>query len=140
MTYSALICDIDGCVADISHRKVWEHDKYLEDPPINQMVGLIKKLNMTGLHILFVTGRHWASRDQTREWLDQHFGSFEYELFMREDNDRRPTWVSKAEIYWRDIKEQWDVVYAFDDFEEVCRMWRAVGICALQVTQLKGMD
>ena len=60
-------------------------------------------------------------------------------IFMRPNDDKRPEIELKKEIYETKIKGNYDVVMAFDDDAEVCKMYKEQGILTMQV-MTKGLD
>jgi hypothetical protein len=88
--------------------------------------------------IIFVTGRSEKYRGQTKAWLYK-CDTAPYTLFMRPDfthegrPDHRPSHVVKREIYEREIKGKYEVLFAMDDNEECCQMYKSLGITTLKV-------
>ena len=97
-----VIVDIDGTVADISHRKKYvenvakkDWDKFFagvkDDKPIENIIKLVDILSFE-YDIAFCTGRGEKLRNLTEQFINKHF---EYVsilnsiLIMRSDNDRR---------------------------------------------------
>ena len=54
---------------------------------------------------------------------------------MRQNSDRRPDDVIKAEIYETCIEPYYNVLYVFDDRDRVVKMWREKGLTCLQVAE-----
>lgn len=139
----AFIFDIDGTIADCSHRL--EHIKKdnpdwdtfyslcVNDKPIDYVCHLMRVL-ARNFEIVFVTGRSEKFRKHTVEWLKSQFGSFvDYCLFMRPDGDHRPDYELKKEIYKKHIKDNFDVLGVFEDRDQVVKMWRELGLTCYQV-------
>ena len=142
--------DIDGTLADISHRlhfiegskKDWDsfYANMADDKPIQGMVDICNALWAAGHPIVFITGRPEKYRELTVDWLSKQFMPlFKYlvdinvALHMRKDGDRRPDVEVKKEIY-EDLKAKGvDVVMAFEDRSRVVQMWRDAGVRCLQV-------
>jgi hypothetical protein len=89
MTIPAYIFDIDGTIADHTHRlhfihaardggKDWDsfHDRCHLDPPIAATCKLALAILTSGVlaRVLFVTGRMEYQRPKTQAWLRQHVG------------------------------------------------------------------
>ena len=51
---------------------------------------------------------------------------------MRKDGDYRPDTVVKKEIYEREIKDKYEVLFAIDDRTQVVKTWRELGLTCLQ--------
>lgn len=151
----AYIFDIDGVLADCSHRlhfiqqepKDWK--RFYENSDKDEVILSNKntlRLLRNALHgyqtrgILFVTGRSEAYRELTMNWLKTkvwgRFGNFYDDmLFMRKDGDHRPDYVIKKEIYENEIKCQYEILGIFEDRTQVVQMWRALGLTCYQVCE-----
>jgi hypothetical protein len=70
----------------------------------------------------------------TQDWIENHVPLYpqDYVLHMRPDNDWRKDTVFKEEIYNEYIKDYWDVLFAIEDRDRVVKMWRRLGVVALQ--------
>ena len=146
----AFIFDIDGVLADASHRvhfikqdpPDWDSffkdiDKYM---PIKAGVDMVYFLYRFG-KILFVTGRQEKHRKETIDWLAYNLGygspesqkSFINEhLYMRRTGDFRPDYIVKEEIYKSHIEPFYEINCAFEDRKQCVDMWRKLGITCWQ--------
>lgn len=148
--HKTVIVDIDGTVADLSHRLHFIEGKYGQpklwdefyaavgmDEPIHEMVDLVKLLQHT-YDIVFVTGRPERTRDASVAWIKKHIYD-DYRvmpvLYMRKDRDYRSDNIVKKELYDRYIKPTHDVAFVLEDRSSVVRMWRAEGLRVLQVAE-----
>jgi hypothetical protein len=141
------IFDIDGTVADLSHRLYLKPGKHLpggpkpdykmfmdamtHDTPIWPVIHVARALKEAGYYICFVTGRRASYSHETHAW----FRKFQVPcdgLFMRAGGDRRPDYVCKKEIYLAEFAGL-DVVGVFDDRAHVVEMWRELGLKVFQV-------
>jgi hypothetical protein len=114
-----------------------------------------------GTSILFVTGRPEKYRELTEKWLSQTSLRWNIgqgvRLFMRPDYvvnccgfpivglqcqicynrqrkpDHRPSHIVKQEIYEREIKGRYDILFCLDDNEECCEMYNELGLTVLRV-------
>lgn len=151
----AIIFDMDGTLADVSHRvhyldgeKDWNafHGAMSEDRPfeaIAELARLMHKAAKAKLGIdavLIVTARHNDPRYErmTRDWLDLHDIPCD-KLYMRQDGDLRRDNVVKAEILERIIDDGYEPILAIDDRPEVVAMWRDHGITTLQCAPDEGV-
>ena len=102
-----IICDIDGTIADNSHRQFllknnnnW--DKFFlemkNDLPIYPVINKVIDEFRDGKEIIFLTGRPSNYEKETNEWLKKYF-TFEYKLVMRRENDRRNKLIVKKELF-----------------------------------------
>ena len=141
MFMSSIIVDIDGTIADNSHRAVYlEGTKkdwngffgnMILDLPIMPVIHLIEKLQIHGFKLLFCTGRPEAYRTITKSWLLQH-DLDPLHLYMRKDKDFRADHVIKSEILDQIYEDGFLPLLAIDDRHTVVDMWRQRGLICLQ--------
>lgn len=138
-----IICDIDGTIADLTHRlhyvkgdtKDWdsffaEVDKDgFRREVWDQVVADADKYDAD---IVFVSGRSDKTREATTEWLKWHVGDWDFKLIMRQSWDRRDDTVVKREMYDKYLSRM-RVVKVYDDRPRVIRMWRDLGLEAVDV-------
>ncbi len=149
MMKNFIIFDIDGTLANISHRlhfiqgekKDWEsfYSAMDKDQPIYEITLLLRLLILTTMtdteyKVVFVTGRPEKYREKTMKWLDNivHIENLNERLFMRKDGDHRQDYVVKREIVGK-LREQGSIRMAFEDRDQVVQMYRSLGIRCLQV-------
>lgn len=144
---STIIFDLDGTLADISHRlhyikgekKNWDafHWACAGDKPKNEIFRLFYELRERGVDrkIFIASGRNDLVRRPTVDWLE--INGIEpggYQLIMRENGDGTPDEILKEkwllEGRFGPIKDIWLV---FDDRQRVVDMWRRNGLTCLQV-------
>jgi hypothetical protein len=103
-------------------------------------------LGWEDLCLLFVTDRPEKHRKKTEEWLYEGF-SFDYKgtrLSMRPDyvkwaeqdtniQDKRHPHEVKREIYEREIKDKYDVLFVLERSGEDAEMYRELGLTVLEV-------
>ena len=92
------IFDIDGTLADISHRlhfikkepKDWKgfFEACSLDKPIPEVIAVMNALQAAKHTILVVTGRSSEIRDETYRWLNKH-SALHHGLYMRNEGDHR---------------------------------------------------
>jgi len=128
---SAIICDIDGTVADISHRNPYDTAKCLDDRPKQEIVDLVKLLSQKH-KIIFVSGREEQFRDITALWIADA-GMPCNGLYMRPTGDSRKDSVIKSEILENELLPKYNVALVLDDRLNVVKMWRSLGLTCLQV-------
>ena len=143
MKKSAIIIDLDGTLADISHRRHHVEDgnknwkafyNGITRDDINVWCHAIIDRFSDDNEVLLVTGRPEPYRDITRAWLDRYHISYSG-LFMRPDKDYRKDFVIKQEIYDNYIKDSFDILFAIDDRQQVVDMWRRNDITCLQCAE-----
>jgi phosphoglycolate phosphatase-like HAD superfamily hydrolase len=135
------IFDMDGTIADISHRlslrdeKLWDdfYDACDKDAPIAPMLTTMDLLSTAGAECWVWTGRRESSYDKTVEWLSRR-GVAPDQVRMRAEGDRRPDW--KVKLDWLNGLSQEDrdrLQCVFEDREQVVKMWRNHGVVCAQV-------
>lgn len=144
-----LVVDIDGTVANISHRrpyvaskpKNWKafNESMHLDTPYHDILQLIEFITRAGMPLVFASGRGEEQREVTEAWLKEHVTSvygFNYQkLYMRPAKDSRQDYIIKLEILQQmrdDGYEPWMVI---DDRSSVVQAWRSQGIRVLQCAE-----
>lgn len=143
------LCDIDGTIADLSHRlhfiegETQDWDAFYQacdqDKPIQSVIDVINALDEAGHIVLFVSGRSAVVREKTNEWLENNIGFFPGYVYMRSENDRREDTVVKSDLYDK-ITREWmgersKVVGVFEDRASVVKMWREKGLKVFHVAE-----
>ena len=152
------IFDIDGTLADLTHRlhfirdgnKDWNAFKQFcfFDKPITHMVDLCRRLfwaaraqqpigsyDKPDWEIILMSGRNECQRKDTMEWLDQIACLPEMKLYMRADGDFRADDIIKEELLAEVRADGFEPIMAFDDRNQVVRMWRRAGVPCAQVAE-----
>ena len=146
---NAIIFDIDGTLADVTHRrhfvatkpKNWSAwNRAMENDTPNAAVAFVfQALYNYANHntdIILVSGRSDDYREKTEEWLGRH--GFEYHsLHMRKHRDNRDDSIVKGEIA-DEIEKTHNILFVFDDRKRVVDMWVNRGIWVFDVGQGKG--
>lgn len=150
------IVDIDGTVADCSHR-LWFiekkpkkfddfHDNMKHDYPIWTIIKLVMAIRSSGGKIIYCTGRPNSHRQMTIDWLnwcDIGFNEyspntgvpFAHGLYMRATNDYRPDIVVKRELYDTILCDGFKPELVLEDRTRCVEMWRSLGLKTLQVAE-----
>lgn len=132
---NAIICDLDGTLALLGERSPYDASRALEDSlnfPVSNILEVYTHQNLYSVDVILISGREDKHRSQTEEWLKKHQIVYK-QLFLRPTGDRRPDTVVKKEIYEREIKDKYDVLFVLEDRDKVVRMWRDEGLACLQV-------
>lgn len=140
--------DIDGTIADLTHRlphiqkspKDW--DAFFAaceaDAPIPHIIQLARDLSKQAT-VIFVSGRSDRVRGETERWISKHVWADDHPhrspLVMRKDGDHRPDNIVKAELLDHILSHGWKPILAFDDRDQVVKMWRERGIPCAQVAE-----
>jgi len=103
-------------------------------PKVQWASTLINSLLLSGIKILFVTSREESRRPATKAWLENELTIFshEYELFMRSENDTRPSDEVKFRLM-QQFRPRFNILFAIDDELHNARMWNRVGIPSLHL-------
>lgn len=140
-TREVTVFDIDGVLADVSHRlhhlerrpKDW--DGFFAaahlDPPLTQGVELARR-TAAETEIAYLTGRPERLREVTQAWLDRH-GLPAGRLLMRGSGDRRPARVAKLELL-RALHRRTPVRAMVDDDPAVVTVLEEHGFAVLHPT------
>lgn len=147
MPQQCFIFDLDGTLADLSHRlhHITKEPKdyrafFAEvggDKPIQHMrtIYLIVRWHMLSKYaIVVVSGRSDECRDATVDWLAKHVGLPDA-LYMRKEGDHRPDYVVKRELLGQLRADGYEPIIAFDDRDQVVRTWRENGVPCAQVAE-----
>lgn len=140
-TSEVTVFDIDGVLADVSHRlhhierrpKDWEafFAAAGEDPPLPEGVDLARRAAEETV-VAYLTGRPEWLRDVTQQWLDRH-GLPAGRLVMRRPGDRRPARQTKLELL-RAVHQRTPVRAMVEDDPAVVEVLREHGFAVLHAT------
>jgi hypothetical protein len=143
MTMKAIICDIDGVIADLTHRlehitgetKNWEafFEACTDDDPIMPVIRFLNA-SVGYFDIIYVTGRPERVRDKTIAWFEKNSVPFfrsQTRLLMRKDGDHRHDTQVKRELF-RQFIDQTNVIAVIEDRDAVVEMWRNEGLLCFQ--------
>lgn len=130
----ALICDVDGTIADNKWRDPYDMSLVLNDGffwPIIDLASTLKR--HLGAKLLITSARPAMPQtvQDTVEWLGLTGLTWDA-LFMRDAGDNRSDAEVKAEIYDAAIAPYYNVAYVLDDRNSVVEMWRSKGLIVLQ--------
>jgi len=151
----AIIVDLDGTLCNIDHRKKYidgsmgkkDWDKFYslcDNDSLNNWCFeilrafsshnvMFRDTSMPSYYFLAVTGRPEKYRTITGDWLVDYCSPVPFEtLYMRPDGDFRKDTTIKKEVYYKYIKDSYDVLFAIDDRQQVVDMWRRERLVCLQ--------
>ena len=138
----AVLVDLDGTIADCSHRrqhveskpKNWKAFNALMhlDAPINPIRSLVSMLHQAHNIVIICTGRESVYRQETVQWLIQHKVAWHF-MLMRHEKDYREDPIVKSEMLDSILEAGYDPWLVLDDRQRVVDMWRARGLTCLQV-------
>lgn len=154
-----LFLDVDGTVADLTHRRVYVATKPKnwpafektmdQDTPIQHVIDAAMALKDAGWTVVIMTGRGIHNKDVTEDWLQRHGVRYDaiytrnYErdedgnIVMKKDGvtpkpDYRRDDLVKYDLLVQARKDGYDPTAVFDDRDQVVRMWRANDIFCVQ--------
>jgi len=134
---NAVIVDLDGTIALGTQRGHYDWAKVGGDTPNQPIIDLVNDLYSVGTdQIIFLSGRKSVCRQETLDWLLRQFpymNSYTVELYMRHDDDGRPDFIVKNELFATYVNGIYNVRLVLDDRNSVVRMWRDIGLTCLQV-------
>jgi predicted secreted acid phosphatase len=148
MKPQAILMDIDGTIANVSHRRQYVATKprnwsawnagIINDKPIPQVLEVFNALK-DRFPIFFVSGRSDDYRDVTIQWFEK-YGIYEHDyngLLMRKYQDHRDDAIVKGEIA-DEIEKDYKIFAVFDDRKKVNEEWLRRGYFVFDVGQGKG--
>lgn len=127
----AIIVDIDGTLAKICNREIFDYPQAINDEVHYHIADLIDRYRHDHL-IILLSGRDEECRDVTVNWLKKNRIGYHL-LLMRKRGDKRDDTIVKKELYKRHIQGRYDVTFVLDDRARVVDMWREIGLVCLQV-------
>jgi hypothetical protein len=145
MKPNVYLCDLDGTLCNVSHRRQYVATKprnwdawnagLVNDKPNLAVLGIITSLTYY-YPLIFVSGRSDDYRKQTEEWLEKYDISYNA-LYMRKYKDHRDDAIVKGELA-DEIEKEYNILGVFDDRKKVIDMWISRGIFVFDVGQGKG--
>lgn len=140
---SAVVCDLDGTLCDIVHRrhfvqptegkkKDWKSFyEGISGDSLNLWCAEILHTLSASHPIVLCSGRGSEYRQTTIDWLNKH--EIEYDdLFMRFAGDHRKDSIVKEIILDFEILTRYTPHFMIDDRQQVVDMWRSRGFVCLQ--------
>ena len=138
-----ILCDIDGTVADNSHRqhflegkKDWDDffDALDLDEPIYEIINKMNDEHNQGREIIFLTGRPERYRDPTENWLKQYF-NFPLRVVMRPNDNKKNKLLTKKEMFEQNFNID-EIFYVIDNDEDLLNMWTDMQLKVVGVTDI----
>lgn len=131
---NAIIVDLDGTLAIIGDRDVYDAEKCDEldliNVPVAETVNLYYK---AGYKIIFCSGRIDKYREPTIRFIEKYLPDMEYVLFMRHSGDKRKDSIVKNEIFQKEINGKCNILFCLDDRQQVVDFYRLIGLTVFQV-------
>ncbi len=139
------VFDVDGCLAQMADREVYDWSQAHRDSVIEPIANLLNNYgsNPDGFpanETFILTGREGTpeNRKIMLDWLEDNrlIHSGDKFLIMREPDDRRPAAEYKREAYLR-IQAEFNIDYAVDNDPTVIAVANELGISTVQPNFLK---
>lgn len=134
----AIIVDLDGTVA-LHNRSPYDYDMLHTDDPYEAVIRCVQNEFARGTVILFTSGRPDSHFSETVKWIIKHIGINPLKpgaaLLMRKAEDKRMDVIVKTEIFNEKIRDNFNVLYCFDDRNQVVDGWRRLGLPVFQVAE-----
>lgn len=128
----AILCDIDGTIAEVNGRSHFDFNKVNTDTPREDIISMVKAWSeYNKMVILFMSGRDECCKEETERWIRKYFynnDEQDIKLFMRKRNDIRNDKIVKEELFWDNVNDNWNVIAAVDDRPRIVRLWNDIGI------------
>lgn len=139
-----VIVDLDGTLADISHRSPYDASTCEQDGVRLHVQATVEGLrhrtpNGQIAPVFAFSGRMSTYMAETWNWLHTH-GITVDGLFMRQEGDTRKDAVIKRELYETNIKGRYNVYAVVDDRPQVLRNWRELGLNTIDVSERMGLE
>lgn len=135
----AVIFDVDGTLAGLCDRDVYDGSKAINDPVHEDVRTALYAYHLAGIPIIILTGRYGKYKGVTVAWLEKNDIPFS-EIHTRVDGDDRPDWVVKQEIFDTKVAPYYNVIGVYDDRPQVLRMWHDKGLTTFRVGDPCGPD
>jgi phosphoglycolate phosphatase-like HAD superfamily hydrolase len=145
----SVIFDLDGTLALIDKRRAISMDadgkmdwntffnpSMIElDEPNAPVIEMAKMLKAAGHMIVILSGRSKATKEATREWLNEFGVPFDVLKMRPTSNEFKFKPDDKLKQDWLDqlFTDKSDILCVFDDRQKVVDMWRANGLTCMQV-------
>ena len=120
---NAIICDIDGTLADLGKRHPFDFGNVDKDSVKHATAELVRILHRAGYVIILFSGRDDSAKAMTTAWLEANEVPFD-QLHMRRTGDRRKDSIVKRQMYEKTVQGKYDVLFVLDDRNQVVDMWR----------------
>ena len=133
-----IVCDLDGTLAIHNNRGPYDFQKCDTDTlntPIWVILDTFEREwweHAEGNNrIIYLSGRDDSVQRLTETWLREN-GCPEGPLFMRKTGDTRKDCIIKAEIFDREIRGKYNVLFCLEDRDQMVKLYRDMGLCCLQ--------
>jgi len=127
-----ILVDLDGTLAHMSERSPFDWKRVKEDS-VDIVVKKVSNaiVKESSMLVFICTGRDGVCLNDCIDWLDEKHIYYD-KVFIRRENDMRPDWEVKEEI-WRQISKDYYIAGLIDDRQQVVRRARALGLKVFNV-------
>ena len=148
-----VIFDLDGTLALIDERReismnvngkmnwdIFFDPKNIQlDKPNWPVILMAQTLKKAGHSVVIFSGRSKATKDATRDWLNQFDIPFDVLKMRPTGNGFQFMPDDKLKQHWLDnlFPNKEDILCVFDDRDKVVQMWRKNGLTCMQVAEGK---
>lgn len=129
----AIICDIDGTAAKMVGRSPFDESRVSEDLTNVPVLATVKAISAAGYGIVYMSGRHESTREDTERWLQSHGFPGWGALYLRSNGDSRHDDIVKGELFDAHVRGRYNILFALDDRQSVVDFWRSIGLTVFQV-------
>ena len=134
---SCIVCDLDGTLADNSHRSPYAGEKCGDDKLIQSTYSVLAthyQIYQDIVPIFYASGRQEQHRHIIEDWLRRHKCPFpdSKRLLLRPDGEMKKDWKVKEDMA-RQILKDYQIMYWLDDRYSVTTHLRSMGITVFSV-------
>jgi len=134
-TLCHLICSQCNSICNTKKPDWKSFNEAMDKDTVNQWCAqIIQSFSISNpdMKFIFLTGREEKYRGITADLIWDNLELLTFQLLMRPDSDYRSDVEIKREIYEREIKDKYDVLFCIDDRNCVVDLWRSLGLVCLQ--------
>lgn len=134
-----IIVDVDGTLAHISDgRDPYDETRAMNDTLDDAVSNITAMCYSHGYRVIIVTARGERHRKVTEQWLDANNVSYDrlytsQDSYVYSDGTAMRDRDIKEKIFRDKIEPIYNVKFVMDDKNELCHMWRGLGLKCLQV-------
>jgi len=131
-----IIYDLDGTTSLSHGRSFYDASTADKDYPNLPVIMTLQALEDCNPRVDFIamSAREEKYRDPTIKFLEENKVPFDF-LLMRPNADFRKDCIVKAELYKKQILNNYNVLMIWDDRTQVVNMWRELGLTVFQVAK-----
>ena len=123
----AIICDIDGCLAQMTDRNPYDWNRVYEDKVQEHIKNIVNFHYENGYEVFIFTGRDGSCYGLTKEWLEDNGVKFHH-LYSRKEKDQRKDSVIKEELFREHVMNKYYVEMVIDDRVQMLELWTSLGL------------